>query len=91
VFAKILLVVIIIMNVIAFALMGLDKKRAKAGQWRIKEATLFLAAGLFGALGGTLGMFTFRHKTKHWYFKLGFPALLAVQVVLVVIGLKLLA
>ena len=90
-FAKILLVVIIIMNVIAFALMGLDKKRAKAGQWRIKEATLFLAAGLFGALGGTLGMFTFRHKTKHWYFKLGFPALLAVQVVLVVIGLKLLA
>ncbi|MBE5804206.1 MAG: DUF1294 domain-containing protein [Clostridiales bacterium] len=79
------------MNVIAFALMGLDKKRAKAGQWRIKEATLFLAAGLFGALGGTLGMFTFRHKTKHWYFKLGFPALLAVQVVLVVIGLKLLA
>ena len=88
---KILLIVIIVMNVIAFALMGLDKKRAKNGQWRIKEATLFLAAGLFGALGGTAGMFFFHHKTKHWYFKLGFPAMLVVQVILIVIGMKLLA
>ena len=80
--SNVIWIIIAVMNVIAFALMGLDKKRAKAGQWRIKEATLFLAAGLFGALGGTLGMFAFRHKTKHWYFKLGFPALLVIQVVL---------
>lgn len=82
---------ILIMNVIAFALMYIDKQKAKAGQWRIKEATLFLATALFGGLGGTLGMFLFRHKTKHWYFRLGFPALLAVQVVLIVIGVSLLA
>ncbi len=37
---------------------------------------------LFGGLGGTLGMNAFRHKTKHWYFKYGFPALLVVQIVL---------
>ena len=71
---------IVVMNLLAFILMGVDKRRAKKGQWRIKEATLFLAAGLFGALGGTAGMYFFRHKTQHWYFKLGFPMLLALQI-----------
>ena len=61
---------------------GIDKLKAKAGAWRVPEKTLFLVTALFGALGGTLGMKVFRHKTKHWYFKWGFPALLAVQIVL---------
>lgn len=87
---KIIVLVIAVMNVLAFALMGIDKHRAKAGKWRIKEATLFLVTGLFGGLGGTLGMFAFRHKTKHWYFKLGFPALLVVQVILICFGMNLL-
>ena len=73
-------IVLVVMNVLAFALMAIDKKRAKAGAWRIKEKTLFLATGLFGGLGGTLGMFMLRHKTKHWYFRYGFPALLLLQV-----------
>ena len=85
---KIVWVTIAVMNLLAFALMGIDKMKAKAGKWRIKEATLFLVTALFGGLGGTLGMFVFRHKTKHWYFKLGFPALLAVQIVLVCIGVR---
>lgn len=78
----ILLVVLIMMNLLAFALMGIDKAKAKAGAWRIPEKTLFLVTALFGGLGGTLGMSFFRHKTKHWYFKLGFPALLVVQIAL---------
>ena len=78
----ILLVVLIVMNLLAFALMGIDKAKAKAGAWRIPEKTLFLVTALFGGLGGTLGMIFFRHKTKHWYFKLGFPALLVIQIVL---------
>ena len=82
--SKIVWIVIAVMNLIAFALMGIDKHKAKAGKWRIKEATLFLATGLMGGLGGTLGMYAFRHKTKHWYFKLGFPALLIVQVALII-------
>lgn len=69
-------------SLVSFVLMGLDKRRAKRGKWRIPEKTLFLAALCFGAPGGTLGMFCFRHKTKHWYFRLGFPALLMAQVVL---------
>ena len=80
-----LLVVLIVMNLLAFALMGIDKMKARRGSWRIPEKTLFLVTALFGALGGTLGMKVFRHKTKHWYFKWGFPALLAVQIVLLAV------
>ena len=80
-----LFVVLIVMNLLAFALMGIDKAKAKRGSWRIPEKTLFLVTALFGGLGGTLGMHVFRHKTKHWYFKLGFPALLVVQIVLLVL------
>lgn len=83
-------IVLVVMNVLAFALMAIDKKRAKAGAWRIKERTLFLATGLFGGLGGTLGMFLLRHKTKHWYFRLGFPALLVLQVILLAVGATML-
>lgn len=72
-------VFLLVMNLLAFALMGIDKAKAKAGAWRIPEKTLFLVTALFGGLGGTLGMTFFRHKTRHWYFKLGFPALLVVQ------------
>lgn len=76
-------VILVVMNLAAFALMGIDKLKAKASAWRIPEKTLFLVTALFGGLGGTLGMTFFRHKTKHWYFKFGFPALLVIQVVLV--------
>ena len=75
-------VMLLVMNLLAFALMGIDKVKAKRGAWRIPEKTLFLVTALFGGLGGTLGMAFFRHKTKHWYFKLGFPALLVIQIVL---------
>lgn len=75
---------LVIMNAAAFILMGLDKAKAKAGKWRIPEKTLFLVTALFGGLGGTLGMHFFRHKTKHWYFKFGFPALLVIQIALLI-------
>lgn len=87
----ILLLLSLAMNIAAFVLMGLDKARAKKGAWRIPEATLFLVTALMGGLGGTAGMFFFRHKTKHWYFRIGFPLLLAAQIVLLVLvgGMKL--
>ena len=80
-------VFLLVMNVLAFALMGIDKLKAKAGAWRVPEKTLFLVTALFGGLGGTLGMYFFRHKTKHWYFKFGFPALRVGQIVLLALVL----
>ena len=73
----------IIINLIGFAIMGIDKKRAIRGAFRISEASLFLTALLGGALGCTLGMNHFRHKTKHWYFKYGMPAIFVIQAFLV--------
>ncbi len=68
-----------IINIIGFALMGIDKKRAVRGAWRISEASLFGAALLGGALGSTLGMHFFHHKTRHWYFRYGLPAIFVAQ------------
>ena len=67
-------------NLAAFVLMGLDKRRARRGMWRVSEKALFLPAALGGALGGVLGMKVFRHKTRHWYFRFGFPLLLLTQI-----------
>ncbi len=71
-----------LVNFSAFLLMGLDKSRARRGAWRISEKALFLPALLGGAAGGLLGMHLFHHKTRHWYFRLGFPALLLLQLAL---------
>ena len=62
-------------NFSAFLLMGADKRRAKKGRWRISEKTLFLPVILGGGIGGILGMKLFHHKTKHWYFRFGFPVI----------------
>ena len=64
------------MNVAAFLLMGDDKKRAIQQKLRITEKTLLLMALLGGSLGAYMGMQSFRHKTKHWKFTLGLPAIL---------------
>ena len=71
---------LVIINLVAFAIFGIDKKRAKKGQWRIPEKTLFLSAILGGSIGAILGMYVFHHKTKHWYFQYGIPAILIVQI-----------
>ena len=72
-------ILLAVMSVFLFVLMGLDKSKARRGARRIAEKTLFLFALLGGALGGTAGMFLFRHKTRHWYFIWGFPLLALAQ------------
>ncbi len=79
----ILVVYLAVVNVIGFFAMGLDKLKAKKRAWRIPEATLFIIALIGGALGTTAGMHVFHHKTKHWYFLYGMPAILVIQLVLV--------
>lgn len=73
---------LVMMNLAAFALMGIDKSRARRHAWRIPEKTLFLSAAFGGSVGAILGMQVFRHKTKHWYFVVGMPLILILQLAL---------
>ena len=69
-------------NIVLFVVMGVDKYRAIRRRWRSPEATLFILALVGGACGGTVGMYSFRHKTKHWYFAVFFPLLALAQLAL---------
>lgn len=76
-----------LINILAFALYGIDKKKAKDHAWRISERTLLLVAALFGAAGALAGMYTFHHKTRKMKFSVGVPLLLIAQV-LIAAGLR---
>ena len=69
-------------NVLTFLLYGIDKWRAQRDRWRIPEDTLIWLALVGGSIGALLGMYLFRHKTKHRKFTIGIPVILAVQLVL---------
>lgn len=75
---------IIIINVVGFLLMGIDKKKAIKHAWRIPEATLFTVAIIGGSIGSILGMQIFRHKTRRWHFVYGMPAILIIQILLII-------
>ncbi len=79
-----ILIYLAIMNLVGFLLMGIDKAKAKRHAFRIPEATLFLVAAFGGSIGSIIGMYTFRHKTKHKSFVIGMPVILAVQIIAVI-------
>ena len=81
---KIAILYLIIMNVVGFSSMGVDKRRAKNSEWRIREKTLFLIAILGGSVGSILGMKIFHHKTKHTTFVIGMPIILLLQIILLI-------
>lgn len=78
----VIVIYLIIVNVIGVYVMWSDKQKAKKDQFRIPEKTLFFVAMIGGAFGTTYGMYQFRHKTKHWYFKYGMPAILVLEIAL---------
>lgn len=75
---------IILINLIAFVVFGIDKRKARKEQWRVPESTLFILAIIGGSIGALLGMLVFRHKTKHRKFTIGIPLILALQIALLV-------
>lgn len=79
---KYLLIYLLIINIIGFIVYALDKAQAKKNQNRISEKFLFLLAILGGSLGAVLAMSLLRHKTQHWYFKIGIPLILIAQILL---------
>lgn len=76
---KIILGYILVMSVVVFIVCGIDKFAAQHQKRRVPEKVLFLLSALGGSVGMYLGMFTFRHKTKHWYFVIGIPAIILLQ------------
>ena len=79
IFLMVLAVYLVIVNGWGFAAMGIDKRRAERNLWRISEFSLFIPAFLGGAPGCLLGMFLFRHKTRHTKFVVGMPLILCVH------------
>ena len=78
------LIYLLLINALGFALMLIDKWKAKHNRWRIPEATLMSVAALGGSVGSLLGMYTVRHKTRHIKFTLGIPLILLVQIFLAI-------
>ena len=79
---KLFAIYLVVMNVLGVAVMWSDKRRARLHRWRIPEKVLFGVSLLGGSAGTWAGMYLFRHKTKHWYFRYGLPALLIGQLAL---------
>lgn len=78
---KNIVIYFVIINIIGFFIMWLDKRKAKKGAWRIPEKTLFLITALGGGIGTIAGMYTFRHKTQKMQFVIGFPVITILEVI----------
>ena len=79
------LIYLIVMNLVGLAVMAMDKSKARQHAWRIPEKTLFLVSILGGSVGTWAGMYLFHHKTKHWYFVVGMPLILAIQIIIALV------
>lgn len=79
---KYLIYYLIIINLVGLIIMKVDKQKAIKHQYRISEKTLWIIAIIGGAVGTTLGMNLFRHKTKHLSFKIVFPILAIIETLL---------
>ncbi len=86
----VLIIYLLIMNMAGIIICGIDKKRAVRHWWRIPERQIFLIAVLGGSVGVLIGMYCFRHKTKHRQFTIGIPLILLCQMMLVMIIIRFL-
>ena len=75
----------LILNIVAFALYGIDKFKAKRGSWRRPEAVLFGIAVPGGTIGAIAGMFCFRHKTRKDLFRYGLFCVLLIQLIIITV------
>ena len=81
---KNILLYLLMVNLIGFFMMWSDKRKAKKGKWRIPEQTLFAITALGGGVGTITGMYIFRHKTKKLKFIIGLPAIVILEIILVI-------
>ena len=78
---KNIIIYFVVINIIGFLIMWLDKRKAIKGSWRIPEKTLFIITALGGGIGTTAGMYAFRHKTQKIQFVIGFPFITILEIV----------
>lgn len=79
-----IIIYLIIINIIGFLVMYIDKQKAKKGKWRIPEKTLFIITALGGGIGTIAGMYTFRHKTQKIAFVVGFPLITIIEIIAII-------
>ena len=78
---KNIIIYFLVINIIGFLIMFIDKRKAKYGKWRIQEKTLFLITALGGGIGTIAGMYTFRHKTQKLQFVVGLPFITILEII----------
>ena len=79
-----MIIYFIVINIIGFFIMWLDKRKAIKGSWRIPEKTLFIITALGGGIGTIAGMYTFRHKTQKVAFVIGFPVITILEIICII-------
>ena len=79
-----IIIYLIVINILGFLAMGIDKMKAKNASWRIPENTLFSFCMLGGSIGTIAGMYVFHHKTKKLKFKIGMPLILILEILIVI-------
>ena len=82
---KNIIIYLLIINIIAFFAMFIDKKKAEKDRWRIKESTLLMLALVGGSIGAIIGMYAFHHKTQKPRFFLGIPIIIVLQILIVIL------
>ena len=81
---KNIIIYLVVINLIGFLAMWIDKRKAEKGRWRIQEKTLFMITVLGGGVGTIFGMYKFRHKTQKLAFTIGLPAILILEIATVI-------
>ena len=81
---KNIIIYFVIINLLGFLIMYIDKQKAKKGHWRIPEKTLFIITALGGGIGTIAGMYIFRHKTQKIAFVIGFPVITILEIVAII-------
>lgn len=76
-----IIIYLIIINIIGFLVMYIDKQKAKKGKWRIQEKTIFIITVLGGGIGTISGMYAFRHKTQKLHFTIGLPTITILEII----------
>ena len=79
-----LIIYLVIINIIGFLIMFIDKQKAKKGKWRIPEKTIFIVTVLGGGIGTVSGMYAFRHKTQKVNFVIGLPLITILEIAAII-------